>query len=130
MARVGKGFRRKRHPRGPASGLGELSPESIGYRDRGDNQEDGHKHRNRVTGTIKTSAGDDVAICYRDKAVPPGIESKFGPITPDVDTPAEKALPPGIELNVDHGKLSVPETVVPDDDGEQMEPASDDSRQR
>jgi hypothetical protein len=29
----------------------------------------------------------------RGNAVPPGIESKFGPITPDVDTPAEKALP-------------------------------------
>jgi hypothetical protein len=25
-------------------------------------------------------------------------------VTPDVDTPAEKALPPGIELNVDRGK--------------------------
>jgi hypothetical protein len=48
----------------------------------------------------------------RGKAVPPGIESKFGPITPDVDTPVEKALPPGIELNVDRGKLPAPETVV------------------
>ena len=62
------------------------------------------------------------------KAVPPGIESKFGPITPDVDTPAEKALPPGIELNVDRGKLPGKETVVPDDDDEQTEPASDDPR--
>jgi hypothetical protein len=26
-------------------------------------------------------------------------------VTPDVDTPAEKALPPGIEQNVDRGKL-------------------------
>jgi hypothetical protein len=60
--------------------------------------------------------------------VPPGIESKFGPITPDVDTPTEKALPPGIELNVDRGKLPRTETVVPDDDDEQTEPASDDSR--
>ena len=47
------------------------------------------------------------------KAVPPGIESKFGPITPDVDTPAEKALPPGIEQNVDRGKLPGTKTVVP-----------------
>jgi len=60
--------------------------------------------------------------------VPLGIASKFGPITPDVDTPVEKALPPGIELNVDRGKLPAPETVVPDDDGEQTKPASDDSR--
>jgi hypothetical protein len=66
----------------------------------------------------------------RGKAVPPGIESKVGPITPDVDTPAEKALPPGIELNVDRGKFPAPETVAPDDDVEQTEPASDDSRQR
>jgi hypothetical protein len=60
--------------------------------------------------------------------VPPGIESKFGPITPDVDTPAEKALPPGIELNVDRGKLPGTETVVPDDDDEQTQAAPDDSR--
>jgi hypothetical protein len=39
-------------------------------------------------------------------------------VTPDVDTTAEKALPPGIELNVD----------LPDDDAEQTEPASDDSK--
>ena len=39
-------------------------------------------------------------------------------VTPDVDTTAEKALPPGIELNVD----------LPDDDDEQTEPASDDSK--
>jgi hypothetical protein len=64
----------------------------------------------------------------RGKAVPPGIESKFGPITPDVDTPAEKALPPGIELNVDRGKLPGTETVVPDDDDEQTQAAPDDSR--
>jgi hypothetical protein len=49
-------------------------------------------------------------------------------VTPDVDTPAENALPPGIELNVDRGKLPGTETVVPDDDDEQTEPASDDSR--
>ena len=64
----------------------------------------------------------------RGKAVPPAIGSKVGPITPDVDTPAEKALPPGIELNVDRGKLPGKETVVPDDDDEQTEPASDDPR--
>ena len=29
-------------------------------------------------------------------------------VTPDVDTPAEKALPPGIELNVDRGKAVPP----------------------
>ena len=39
-------------------------------------------------------------------------------ITPDVDTPAEKALPPGIELNVDRGELPAPKTVEPDEDGE------------
>ena len=42
------------------------------------------------------------------KPLPPSIESKFGPITPDVDTPAEKALPPGIELNIDRGKAVPP----------------------
>jgi hypothetical protein len=54
----------------------------------------------------------------RGKAVPPGIESKFGPITPDVDTPAENVLPPGVELNVDRGELPASKTVVPDEDGE------------
>jgi hypothetical protein len=44
----------------------------------------------------------------RGKTVPPGITTKVGPITPDVDTPAEKALPPGIELNLDRGKALPP----------------------
>jgi hypothetical protein len=58
----------------------------------------------------------------RGKAVPPGIQSKVGVATPDVDTPAEKALPPGIELNVDRGKALPPGirskfgTVTPDVD--------------
>jgi hypothetical protein len=58
----------------------------------------------------------------RGKAVPPGIQSKVGLVTPDVDTPAEKALPPGIELNVDRAKAVPPGiqsrfgTVTPDVD--------------
>ena len=46
----------------PLAGLGEPAPEGAGYRDGGDHQEDGHKHRNhrnRLAGAIKTSAGND-----------------------------------------------------------------------
>ena len=49
--------RRKYHPGGSVAGLGEFSAKSVGYCDRGDHQEDGHKHRNRVACAIKISAG-------------------------------------------------------------------------
>ena len=58
----------------------------------------------------------------RGKTIPPGIESQLGPITPDIDTPAERGLPPGIELNADRGKAVPPgirsqvEPVTPDID--------------
>jgi hypothetical protein len=42
----------------PFASLGEFSAKSVGYCDRGDHQEDGHKHRNRVACAIKISAGN------------------------------------------------------------------------
>jgi len=36
------------------------------------------------------------------------VHSSKATVTPDVDTPAEKALPPGIELNADRGKAVPP----------------------
>jgi hypothetical protein len=57
--------------------------------------------------------------------VPPGIQSKVGTITPDVDTPAEKALPPGIELNADRGKPVPPGIITPDKDVEPTEAPSE-----
>ena len=65
----------------------------------------------------------------RGKAVPPDIESKVGPNTPDIDTPAERALPPGQELSVDRGERAAPGTVSPDNDIEATEPSSDESGQ-
>jgi hypothetical protein len=46
--------------------MSEPASEGAGYCNRGDHQEDGHKHSNRVAGAIKTSAGDFGDIC--DKA--------------------------------------------------------------
>jgi hypothetical protein len=57
-AGIGKRRRRKCHPRTSAPCLGELSPAGIRCCDSGDQQEDGLEDRNRLTGAIKTSAGD------------------------------------------------------------------------
>jgi hypothetical protein len=47
-AGVGKRRRRQYHPRTSAVGLGEPASEGAGYCNRGDHQENGHKHSNRV----------------------------------------------------------------------------------
>ena len=40
-----------------------FSPEGVGRCDIGDQQEDGHQHRSRVAGAIKTSKGNDGHFC-------------------------------------------------------------------
>jgi hypothetical protein len=57
-AGIGERCRRKDHPGGSIASLSEFSAKSIGYCDRGDHQEDGHKHRNRVACAIKISRGN------------------------------------------------------------------------
>ena len=47
------------------AGLGEPASEGAGYCNRGDHQEDGHQHRNRIAGTIKTSAGNIGDVCHQ-----------------------------------------------------------------
>jgi hypothetical protein len=42
----------------PLADMREFSAKSVGYCDRGDHQEDGHQHRNRVASASKTSAGN------------------------------------------------------------------------
>jgi hypothetical protein len=44
----------------------------------------------------------------RGKALPPGIESKFGSLVPGVDPVTEPALPPGQEFNAERGKALPP----------------------
>ena len=48
---------------GTFTGLGKLSPESLGYRYGRDQQEDGFKHQTPVSGTIKASPGNDLDLC-------------------------------------------------------------------
>jgi hypothetical protein len=65
----------------------------------------------------------------RGKAVPLGIESKVGTVTPDVDTIAEKGLSPGTELNADRGERAGPGVVAPDNDVDHEKPSWDESGQ-
>jgi hypothetical protein len=46
------------HPRSAFARLGKLLPEKIGNCHRGNQSEDGLKHRTCVVGAIKTSAGN------------------------------------------------------------------------
>jgi len=43
---------------------------SVGYRHRGDQLEDGHKHFNRVAGAIKTSAVISVTFAMKEQKAP------------------------------------------------------------
>src|SRR5208282_155111 len=52
------------HPRSAIASLGEPASEGAGYCNRGDHQENGHKHSNRVAGAIKTSARYDGDFCH------------------------------------------------------------------
>jgi hypothetical protein len=45
--------------------VGELSPESIGYRHRGDQSEDGLECCDPITGAIKTSTGNVGDFCHQ-----------------------------------------------------------------
>ena len=54
--RVGEGRGRKRHSKSSAPNLGELSSESIGCRDFGNQQEDGLEDRNPVARKMEASA--------------------------------------------------------------------------
>jgi hypothetical protein len=64
-AGVGKRYGWKDHPRSAFTGLGEPASEGAGYCNRGDYQENGHKHSNRVAGAIKTSAGNRGDVCHQ-----------------------------------------------------------------
>jgi hypothetical protein len=51
--------------RSSVASVGEPASEGAGYRNRGDHQENGHKHSNRVAGAIKTSAGNVGDFCHQ-----------------------------------------------------------------
>jgi hypothetical protein len=62
-ANIGKKRGWKYYPRSAFVALGEFSPEVVGCRDFGDQQQDGLEDRHRVAGAVKTSTGNFGDFC-------------------------------------------------------------------
>jgi len=119
---------------GHGGGMGHGAGRGLGHSDADDTissrstqfaGQKGATHHGR--GVATHSRSSHLTASHHSLAHHHFVHSSKATVTPDVDTPAEKALPPGRELNVDRGKLLVPGNVSSDKDVEHPEPAPDDS---